>query len=175
MGGALCGAWYVEDKQVGLVAAVGRSASGRVARHDVGLCGLLVHSIGFFLFVGAFPLLVWNEREAIGITRSLEEGAISRVEQPGCSRVPSPRSPDPFVLAPAGQGLVQIAPPDSLDRSLNSKLVHFSGSFQDLPTLTDPCVTLIRRLPRFPFSRAHRLTTPRRSCLAPPSSPGSSG
>ena len=66
--------------------------------------------VGGAFFVGAFPLLVWNEGRAVKTARSLEEGA----------------------------GAVVSVPADSVSAGNEGKLVHVSGQASTTETLSDP-------------------------------------
>ncbi|MBF0170862.1 MAG: hypothetical protein HQK87_07225 [Nitrospinae bacterium] len=66
--------------------------------------------VGLLFFVVAFPLLFWNEGNAVNTARALEEGA----------------------------GVVVTVPPSPIDPANEGKLVHFSGEATTDALLTDP-------------------------------------
>lgn len=79
--------------------------------------------IGLALFVGSFPLHLWNERRAVKTERSLAEGQKT------------------FVKADAAQ----------LDRTQDGKLVYLSGEAKAAELLTDPATHL--RVPALVLER----------------------
>src|SRR5678815_3264055 len=83
------------------------TSQGWVSRLMESIKGVLV---GGAFFVGAFPLLVWNEGRAVTTARSLEEGA----------------------------GVVVSVPADAVARGNEGKLVHVSGQATTTQTLADP-------------------------------------
>lgn len=66
--------------------------------------------VGLAFFVGAFPLLWWNEGRAVKTQKSLEEG----------------------------QGAVITVPADRVNPANNMKLVHLTGRADTSETMTDP-------------------------------------
>ena len=66
--------------------------------------------VGFAFFIGAFPLLFWNEGRAVKTEKSLHEGA----------------------------GAVISVPSDKVNPANNMKLVHLTGKATTAETLTDP-------------------------------------
>ena len=81
-------------------------STGWLSRLGKALGGVLIGAVMFF---GSFPLLLWNEHNAVATAKSLEEGAAA------CLDVPA----------------------DKVDDANEGKLVHVSGDATTAETLKD--------------------------------------